>query len=339
MINILLADKFESQHLDSFKNGLGQGFEVAVYTGEGDCLVEMAKKADIIVAYSKDTTAEIIDAAKNLKLVVKLGTAKGNIDMDTLAARNIPMVITDSPALISVAEHAFMFMLALSKEVVYSNFGVRASLNPLNMKTVESSQLEMAYNWLDLKKFDSMYGKTLGIIGLGTVGKRLTKMAHGFDMEVMYYSIPRLSSEEENRLNVRYGCFEEVLSSSDFISTHLNLNDSTRAIFNAAAFRKMKKTAYFINTSRGPVVCEKDLCKALEEGVIAGAGIDVYEVEPLPENSPLKKLDNVILTAHSAGIQLHKSLFTEFKQCAQVIKTINRLERLYADIIKMRYCN
>ena len=319
MTNILIADKFEAQHIDRFKSELDQGFEVAVYTDEGEDFIEMVKKTEIIVAYNKDITTELVNNAQRLRLVVKLGTAKGNIATNALDARNIPVIVTESPALISVAEHAFMFMLALAKEVIYSDYGVRADHNPLNMKTVQSTQLEMAYNWLDLKKFDCLNGKTLGIIGFGTVGKRLAKMAHGFDMEVMYYNRNRLSREEESRYNVRYGNFGEVLSSSDYISVHLKLSDSTRGMFNANAFSKMKKTAYFINTSRGPVVCEKDLCTAIEKGDIAGAGIDVYEVEPLPEDSPLKKFNNVILTAHSAGIPLSKSLLVEFKQCAQII--------------------
>lgn len=315
----LVSDKFERAHIDSFAQALGAGW-IVQEAGGGDLGAE-AKDSDVLVAYNRDITAGDITAAQALKLVVRLGTAKGEVDVAALEARSIPYVTTESPALISVAEHAFMMMLALAKETVYSDAGVRAGLNPKHMEPVVSTQRVMAYNWLDLSKFHALYGKTVGIVGMGTCGKRLARMANSCDMEVIYYCRNRRSPAEEKEYNIKYVTFDELLARSDYISIHVKLNEDSTGMFGAEQFKRMKNTAYIVNTSRGPAIKEAELIEALQCGEIAGAGLDVFEIEPLPAASPLKKLDNVVLSAHSAGISLYKSLFTEFKFCAQEIKS------------------
>lgn len=322
-MKILLADCFEKKHIAHFKEQLsGMHAEVIEYPEDELILEDILNQVSIIVAYNKEISAQMIEKAHGLKSVIRLGTAKGNVDQQALNAQSISLLKTESPALISVAEHSFMLMLALAKEVIYSDSGVRKNLNPLNKAMVESTQLDMAYNWLDLKKFDCLMGKTLGIIGFGTVGKRLARMANAFEMKVVYHSRTRLDETDEKKLNVQYAEFDEIVSQSDYISIHLKLDEKTRGMFNKDVFNKMKSSAYLINTSRGPIVDEEDLCQALQEGLIAGAGLDVFEYEPLPKESPLKKLDNIIFTAHSAGIPLDRSLYIEFTQCADLIKKL-----------------
>lgn len=321
-MKVLVYDKFEQEHIDSFKTNLGEKYEVIEYKDDIMDSEFDLKSIDFIVAYNKDIESDVLSLMENLKGLIQLGTAKGKVPVEYLDNSGIKYFKTDSPSLISVAEHAFALMLALSKELFYSDKNVRSGLNPLNMERVKSTQFDMAYNWLDLKKFDSMLGKTLGIVGFGTVGKTLAKMASAFGMKVIYTKRTPLSLEEESTYNVKFVEFEELLLNSDFISIHLKLNDETLGKFNLESFKMMKPTAYLINTSRGPIVKEDDLFTALDKGYIAGAGIDVFEYEPLDNNSPLIKLDNVILTAHSAGIQLRKSLFTEFEQCSQFIKNL-----------------
>jgi len=146
-----------------------------------------------------------------------------------------------------------------------------------------------------------LHGRTLGIIGLGNIGKKVARLAQGFGMAVQYFDVARLSEDAADTLGVKFRLFNEVLRTSDIVSLHVPLIPSTRHMMGAAQFRLMKQTAYLINTCRGPVVDEPALYEALTNGTIAGAGLDVFDQEPPPANNPLFTLDNVILTPHYAG--------------------------------------
>jgi len=140
--------------------------------------------------------------------------------------------------------------------------------------------------------------KVLGIIGLGTIGKKVARLAQAFGMIVHYYDIVRLSEAQEDALGVRFRLLPEILRHSDILSLHVPLNDSTRHMIGAAELAVMKPSAIIVNTSRGPVIDEKAMTVALSAGKLFGAGLDVFDEEPLPKNHPLTKLDNVVLTPH-----------------------------------------
>jgi len=144
-------------------------------------------------------------------------------------------------------------------------------------------------------------GKTLGIVGLGNIGKKVARRAQSFDMRVQYYDVLRLTEDQEDALGVRFVLFEELLRTSDIVTTHVPLTDRTRKMMGAAQFALMKPTAIYINTCRGPVVDEDALYKALTTKQILAAGLDVMVEEPPQTNHPLFKLDNVTLTPHTAG--------------------------------------
>jgi glyoxylate reductase/D-3-phosphoglycerate dehydrogenase len=144
-------------------------------------------------------------------------------------------------------------------------------------------------------------GKTLGIIGLGTIGKKVARLAQAFGMTVHYYDIVRLKEEQEDALGVRFRLLPEILRTSDIISLHVPLNDSTHHLLGAQELAVMKKSAIIVNTSRGPVIDEKAMTAALSAGKLFGAGLDVFDEEPTPPDNPLLKLENVVLTAHLAG--------------------------------------
>lgn len=316
---IFLADSFENEHIASFCKDLGPDFVVHEFD-RSKSLMAQVEDADFIISYNQNLTSDILSKAQRLKMVVRLGTARGFLDEDWLNENNIAYYLTTSIGLISVAEHSFMLILALAKELRYSDYGVRAGLNPLAYEEKVTDQRQFAYNWLNLQHFDAIFHKTLGIVGFGVVGKRVAQYAKAFDMDVIYNSGHRLPAEQEKLLGVRWGTLDQVLCESDFVSAHVKVNETTKGMFNKKTFAKMKPTAYFINTSRGAIVNEEDLCEALTNGVIAGAGLDVFNIEPLPHTSPLTKMDNVILSAHSAGIQLHRILFHEFSDAARQIK-------------------
>jgi glyoxylate reductase/D-3-phosphoglycerate dehydrogenase len=146
-----------------------------------------------------------------------------------------------------------------------------------------------------------IFDKTLGIVGLGTIGKKVARLARAFGMRVQYYDIVRLSEDAEDALGVRFRLLRELLGTSDYVSIHVPLNASTRHMIGAAELALMKPLAVLINTSRGPVVDEAALTRALADGKLFGAGLDVFDREPPPPDNPLFSLDNVLLTAHFAG--------------------------------------
>ena len=143
--------------------------------------------------------------------------------------------------------------------------------------------------------------KVLGIIGLGTIGKKVARLGQAFGMHVHYYDIARLKEEQEDALGVRFRLLPEILRHSDILSLHVPLNNSTRNMIGAAELAAMKKSAIIVNTSRGPVINEKAMTEALSKNNLFGAGLDVFDEEPTPPDNPLLKLNNVILTAHLAG--------------------------------------
>jgi len=143
--------------------------------------------------------------------------------------------------------------------------------------------------------------KVLGIIGLGTIGKKVARLAQAFGIVVHYYDIKRLKEEEEDALGVRFRLLPEILRHSDIISLHVPLNASTQGMIGAQELAVMKPSAIIVNTSRGPVIDEKAMTAALSAHKLFGAGLDVFDEEPTPPDNPLLKLDNVVLTAHLAG--------------------------------------
>jgi phosphoglycerate dehydrogenase-like enzyme len=146
-----------------------------------------------------------------------------------------------------------------------------------------------------------LYDKTVGIVGLGTIGKKVARLVRAFGMRVQYYDIARLTEDAEDALGVRFRLLGELLATSDVVSLHVPLNSSTRHLIDAAALASMKPEAIIVNTSRGPVIEEKALARALADNKLFGAGLDVFDQEPPPADNPLFSLPNVVLTAHYAG--------------------------------------
>ena len=188
---------------------------------------------------------------------------------------------------VAVAEHAVMLMLAVLKRLVYHHANVVAGTwRASDFASIRTYELE---------------GKRLGIVGLGNIGKKVARRVHGFDMDVRYYDVVRLSEDQEDALGVRFALFDELLRTSDVVTLHVPLNDVTRRMMSTREFGVMKRSAILINTCRGPVVDEDALHQALTSGAIAAAGLDVMVEEPPKKNHPLFSLPNVTLTPHSAG--------------------------------------
>ena len=222
-----------------------------------------------------------------LKLVQLLSAGYDRVDIEAARKAGIPVCNNGGANAIAVAEHALLLMLAVSRRLVWQH-------------AMTTSGRWRGNDIANVKLYE-LYGRTLGIVGLGTIGKKVARLAKPFGLDIQYYDIVRLTEDQADALGVRFRLLNELLQSSDIVSLHVPLTPSTRHMIGARELRSMKKSAYLINTCRGPVVDEAALYEALTNGTIAGAGLDVFDQEPPAANNPLFSLDNVILTPHFAG--------------------------------------
>lgn len=249
-------------------------------------MIENAKEVDVIVCMLGDKIdSEVIDAVGGrLKLISCYSAGYDHVDLE--AATNMKIVVTNTPDILSntTADLTFALIFAVSRNVVKGDYYVRKA--------------QWKFGWTpDLLLGTDVYGKVLGIIGLGNIGTKVARRAKGFEMEVIYYNRTR-RYELESKFGFRYVDFDELLQRSDFISIHVDLNKDTYHLISLDELKRMKDTAFLINTARGKVVREKDLVYALNKGLIAGAGLDVYEEEPVSGESPLLKASNAVLLPH-----------------------------------------
>lgn len=247
-------------------------------------IIEMIKGQDALLCPLSDKIdKEVIDAGDNLKIIANYGAGFDNIDIDY--AREKGIVVTNAPApasAVSTAELTFGLMLAAARKIVSGDKVTRAG---------------EFYGWRPTFYLGSqLKGKTLGIIGLGNIGKNLAKRARAFEMKVVYYSRTR-KEDFEKEFDIEYLDKDEVIRSADFLSLHTAFVPDLRHMISKKELEMMKKSAILINASRGPIVDEDALADALIENVIAGAALDVYEFEPRVNNK-LMDLDNVILAPH-----------------------------------------
>lgn len=247
-------------------------------------IIEMIKGQDALLCPLSDKIdKDVIDAGDNLKIIANYGAGFDNIDIDY--AREKGIVVTNAPApasAVSTAELAFGLMLAAARKIVSGDKVTRAG---------------EFYGWRPTFYLGSqLKGKTLGIIGLGNIGKNLAKRARAFEMKVVYYSRTR-KEDFEKEFDIEYLDIDEVIRSADFLSLHTAFVPDLRHMISKKELEMMKKSAILINASRGPIVDEDALADALIENVIAGAALDVYEFEPRV-NDKLMDLDNVILAPH-----------------------------------------
>ena len=278
--------------------------DVEVYEGVDDAIPRellLEKVADVeglLPLLTERIDAEVMDAAEGLKVISNYAVGYNNIDVAAATERGI--YVTNTPGILTdtTADCAFALLMAIARRIPEADRHVKAG------------------GWVHAwgpRMFvgTDVHGKTLGIIGLGRIGGAIARRAKGFNMNVIYYDEER-KRELEKELGVRYSPLKELLTESDYVSLHIPLTSSTRHMIGKRELTMMKETAFLINTSRGPVVDEDALYRALRDGVIAGAGLDVFEREPLSPESPLKGLDNAVITPHiaSASVETRTKMAT-----------------------------
>jgi glyoxylate reductase len=269
---------------------LAERFEVEIYQEDRaiprDLLLEKAKEADaLLTLLTEKVDAELMDVASKLKIVANYAVGYDNIDVREATRRGIAVTNTPEVLTNTTADMAWALMFAVARRVVEGDKFVRAG------KFKGWGPMLLLGN--------DVYGKTLGVVGTGRIGTAVARRAIGFNMKVLYYDVvPNETLERE--VGAKKVELDELLRESDFVTLHVPLLPSTHHLIGERELKLMKRTAYLINTSRGPVVDERALVEALRNGEIAGAGLDVFENEP--ELTPgLAELDNVVLTPHTAS--------------------------------------
>jgi len=248
-------------------------------------IIKKVKDVDALASLLSDKIdSEVFDAAPKLKIVAQMAVGFDNIDIKEATKRgiyvtNTPEVLTDT-----TADFAWALLMAVARRVVEAD------------KYVRTGQWKVSWHPSMMIGRD-VYDSTIGIIGAGRIGYAVAKRAKGFGMKILFYDvIPR--PEMEKDFGAKRVDLDTIFRESDFVSIHVPLMKETYHLVNEEKLKLMKKTAYLINNSRGPVVDQKVLYTALKEGKIAGAGLDVFEQEPTPEGNPLLKLDNVVVAPH-----------------------------------------
>jgi len=270
-------------------------------TNEKEELKELIADADFLMVSRREIDKEVIHAGRKLLLIQSLRADIRNIDVEAAKAAGIPVATLRLLHYPGVAEHTILLMLALAKRLIPSYTSVTSGHNPKSLKPERTSAQKIAYNWTEIKGITYLFGRTLGIIGLGAIGSEVAKRAHAFEMKILYYQRHRITEKEEKSLNVTYTNLDKLLAKSDFVSLHLPYTSETEKLIGKRELALMKPTAFLINTARGNVVDEAALYEALREKRIRGVGLDVFSEEPILPPNPLLTLDNVVLTPHLAS--------------------------------------
>ena len=248
------------------------------------------KTADGLISMLSDSIdREVIDAAPRLRMIANYAVGHNNIDLKAAAEREI--VVTNTPGVLTetTADLTWALIFAVARRL------------PEAERLVRSGKWT---GWAPTQLLGSdVYGKTLGIIGIGRIGQAVARRAAGFSMRLLYYSRKPLLRREEAALNVSFVPLSRLLKESDFVSLHLPLTNASHHLIDRSALASMKPTAFLINTARGPIVDEKALIRALRERRLAGAGLDVYEGEPMLSPA-LRKLTNVVLLTHDGSASM-----------------------------------
>ncbi len=276
---------FSENMLKALNSKCPEGFETCQVAADGE--LSALADADYLVNRGGAVDRRVMDAAPNVKWIQKWGVGFDKIDVKEAGARGIPVGICVGGNSLPVAELAVTLMLDVLRNAI-----------PLNEKMKEGEWARERY----AGRSYLLHGKTVGLIGIGNIARKVAAIVrNGFQAQVLYYDLFRLSEEQENALGVTYADLDTVMARSDIVSIHVPLLPSTEGMINREKLLLMKPTACIINTSRGGIINEAELIQVLREGRILGAGLDTFAQEPLSADSELLRFDCVVATPHCGG--------------------------------------
>lgn len=278
-------------------------------------LIELTKDADGVLNQWNHLTANVIANMKNCKVIATYGIGTDKIDVEAATKKGIYVCNVPAYGTGEVANHAFSMILACSRQLVQYDRLIR--------------QGKFGYPTLG-KKLYRLDGQTVGVVGFGKIPRNLSrKLMDAFNMKILAYD-PYITEEFAKECGVTKVDLETLMKESDFVSVHVPLTKDTKYLIDEKVLRLMKATAYLINCGRGAIVKEDDLVKVLKENAIAGAGIDVFEIEPISPDDPLMQLDNVIVTPHSAYYTEESLYALQYGAAAEVARVLNGEEPISA---------
>jgi phosphoglycerate dehydrogenase-like enzyme len=285
---IVFSPPMPKDIMDECRAMVPQGYELAVVDRGVAPGLEAHKDAEYFIGFARgDMGPDFYKTLPKLKLVQLISAGYDRLDVAAARAAGVPVANNGGANSTAVAEHTWLLILGVLKRLAWQHANVVAGKWRIG---------DLAEN-----RLYEVEGKTLGIVGLGTIGKKVARRAHAFDMPVIYYDIVRLTEDQEDALGVRFVLLDELLRDADVVSLHVPLNADTRNLMSTRQFGLMKPSAVLINTCRGPVVDEAALHQALVSGQIAGAGLDVMVEEPGKPGHPLYTAPNITITPHMAG--------------------------------------
>ena len=284
----IVMSKMPDPIVETARAMLPAGYELEVIDQDDPKFATAMLDADFFMGFARGNMGpEFYRAAPKLKLIQLISAGYDRVDIEAARAAKMPVANNNGANSVAVAEHTLLLILAVARKLVWHHNNVVAG--------------KWRIGDFSANRLYEVQGKTLGIVGLGNIGKKVARRAQSFDMRVQYYDILRLTEDQEDALGVRFVLFEELLRTSDIVTTHVPLTDRTRKMMGAAQFALMKPTAIYINTCRGPVVDEDALYKAITGKQIPGRRSRRDGRGAAQTNHPLFKLDNVTLTPHTAG--------------------------------------
>jgi phosphoglycerate dehydrogenase-like enzyme len=289
-MRILLYPRLAEEGLQLAHSLLPPGFEMEVIGPEAkdsDLIKALASVSVMMGFIRRSLPAHVVSAMRHLKLIQLLSAGYDKVDVAAMREFRVLVATNGGANSVAVAEHAIMLMLAVYRRL----FGLCTEVKSWKWPSAVTSS----------QRLYELEGKTVGLVGLGSIGREVAKRIRGFGASMMYYDVARLDAAIEESLGVQYVGFSELLRRVDILSLHVPLSPETHHMVGVDELRAMKRSAVLINTCRGGVVDEEALYGALREGIIAGAGLDTLEQEPPPINYPLVSLPNVTITPHSAG--------------------------------------
>ena len=289
MKTVLLTNKYNGAPLEIVRGEVPEGFSIRFLSSQTqDALIAEAPSADYILAGGRlKITREVLEKTRNLKMIQRSGVGLDALDLDAIKERNIPLYVNQGVNAESVAEHALLLMIACLRKLPTINSNTKNGIWKKQEQGVQTAELR---------------SKAVGIVGMGNIAKTLVGLLKPFKVNILYYNLARMNEKFESENNMRFVGLEELLRSSDIITIHCALTPETKNLINTETLCFMKDGAILINTARGEIVDPAAVAEALKTGKLSYAAFDVHAQEPIPEDYPLKDIENVILTPHIAGV-------------------------------------
>lgn len=289
MKTILLTNKYSGMPLQIVQGEVPEGFCISFLSEQTqDALIAEAASADYILAGGRlKISKEVLEKAKNLRMVQRSGVGLDALDLDAIKEKGVPLYVNQGVNSESVAEHALLLMLACLRKLPTINRNTKNGVWKKQEQGVQTAELK---------------GKTIGIVGMGNIAKTLVGLLKPFRVRILYYNLIQMPADYEIENNMRFVGMDELLNNSDIVTIHCALTPETRNLINKETLGMMKDRAILINTARGEIVDPDALADALKNGKLSYAALDVHAQEPIQEDYPLKDIENVVLTPHIAGV-------------------------------------